>query len=183
MRTARRFVLVHCLGLTLALLCDTAARADVAPSASAASLCAPAQTVLFDCSLHSGKRASICASGDLGPAAGSLQYVFGRRGRVEVQWPVGPEAADWRGSIKAGEVMYAGGGGAYLRLQAGPREYVVYSASGRGWGRKAGVMVLRAGQPKSVQRCVGPAHSLLGPSLRRQANLSADEQELELPSP
>ncbi|MCA0244636.1 MAG: hypothetical protein LCI02_27835 [Proteobacteria bacterium] len=162
------------------------ARADAAPAAPAApSLCSAAETTVFDCPLAGGRRAAVCASADLSASAGTLQYRFGRPGKVELQWPPASAApaADWRAGVKAGQVMYAGGGGAYLRFAAPPFDYVVYSASGRGWGRKAGVMVLKDGQQAAVRRCTAPARSRMNLAFKQQAGLATDEPELELPGP
>ena len=172
-------------GLALMLLSAAGpARADVAPAG--ASLCTAAETTVFDCPLAGGRRAAVCASADLSASAGTLQYRFGRPGKVELQWPPAPTpatAADWRAAVKAGQVMYAGGGGAYLRFAAPPFDYVVYSASGRGWGRKAGVMVLKDGQQAAVRRCTAPARSRMNLAFKQQAGLATDEPELELPGP
>jgi hypothetical protein len=174
-------------GLLMLLSVAGPARADAAPAAP--SLCTAAETTVFDCPLAGGRRAAVCGSADLSASAGTLQYRFGRPGKVELQWPPAPAAAasaaaaDWRAGVKAGQVMYAGGGGAYLRFAAPPFDYVVYSASGRGWGRKAGVMVLKDGQPAAVRRCTAPARSRMNLAFTQQAGLAADEQELELPGP
>ncbi len=167
-------------GLLMLLSAAGPAWADAAPAAP--SLCTAAETTVFDCPLAGGRRAAVCASADLSASAGTLQYRFGRPGKVELQWPPAA-AADWRAAVKAGQVMYAGGGGAYLRFAAPPFEYVVYSASGRGWGRKAGVMVLKDGQTAAVRRCTAPARSRMNLAFTQQAGLAADEQELELPGP
>ncbi|MFT3818727.1 MAG: hypothetical protein QM750_13975 [Rubrivivax sp.] len=163
------------------------ARADGVPAAPALGLCTATETVVFDCPVPGGRRASVCASADLSTSAGTLQYRFGRPGKLELQWlpaaAVPAAAADWRAGVKAGHVMYAGGGGAYLRFAAPPFDYVVYSASGRGWGRKAGVMVLKDGQRAAVRRCAAPAQSRMNLAFSERAGLAADEQELELPGP
>lgn len=181
-RPRRRRVLL----LALPLLGTSVASADVAAPAGASTpmvtLCRTGESVVFECPVARGRRVAVCGSADLTTTAGSLQYRFGRAAQLELQWPPVP-AADWRSQVKAGQVMYAGGGGAYLRFAAPAAEYVVYSAVGRGWGRKAGVMVLQDGQQKSVQRCRAPARSRLGPALARQAGLAEDAEELELPPP
>lgn len=167
------------LPAALALLCTAA---SAAATSVAATLCRAGETVVFDCPIAHGKRASACASAALTAAAGTLQFRLGSLSKAELQWPAAP-AENWRDRVKAGQVMYAGGGGAYLRFAAPPLEYVVYSALGRGWGHKAGVMVLQDGQPKSVLRCRAPATGTMGPALARRAGLPEDGQELELPPP
>jgi hypothetical protein len=55
------------------------------------------------------------------------------------------------------------------------------TATGRGWGEKTGLFVLKDGQMISNLKCTGKYESQLGWALFEQAGIAQDAQELELP--
>ena len=140
--------------------------------------CAAAERTLFGCS-SGAKTIAICASAALSATSGSLQYRFGRPGSPELAYPAA--GADWRAATRAGSLMFSGGGGAYLAFTNERYRYIVYSASGRGWGNKAGVVVERAGKRIASVACKGPVASEIGPSLFSVAGIEAAEGEFDLP--
>jgi hypothetical protein len=77
--------------------------------------------------------------------------------------------------------MYSGGGGAFVRFDRGGYTYTVFTAIGRGWGQKEGVVVDTPGQRRIYLPCLQPAESLLGEDWFRQAGLPPAQSEFELP--
>jgi hypothetical protein len=145
---------------------------------AADSLCSGQETRVFNCAAGS-KIVSVCASTTLTKSAGYLQYRFGSKTAAEVQIPAAQTHPDT--SIKAGNLMFAGGGGAYLRFANGGYEYVVYTAIGKGWGTKEGVAVQKGGKPVANIKCSKLAESKLGAEFFEQAGLASDEGDFDLP--
>lgn len=162
------------------VLAGAAADAHAGPTAPAG-LCQPGEGVVFSCPAGR-KQIAVCATPGLGPAGGLLQYRFGRSGAPELQHPpANADAPDWRASVRAGSLMFSGGGGAWLAFDKGDHRYVVYTAIGRGWGTQEGVVVERAGRRIAHVPCTQPAQSQLGPDLASRAGITADTREFELP--
>jgi hypothetical protein len=136
--------------------------------------CAAEEQVLFACS--TGKKVvAVCASADLT----ALQYRFGPPEAPELVWPADPQPP--HNEITAGTLAFSGGGGAYLRFSRSVYDYIVYTAIGKDWGEKAGVVVEKSGQQLAHLPCVGAVVSELGPELFEQAELAEDEQGFDLP--
>lgn len=55
--------------------------------ALAATHCTEGEVTLFSCQLKKGKTVSVCASKDLSPTTGYLQYRFGKIGKIEMSLP------------------------------------------------------------------------------------------------
>ncbi|WP_348756823.1 hypothetical protein [uncultured Aquincola sp.] len=165
----------------LAALATGSAAATPAATPAAASLCQPGEDTVFSCPAGR-KQIAVCASPGLGATGGQLQYRFGRPGAVELQYPPADgSTADWRASVRAGSLMFSGGGGAWLALDKGDHRYVVYTAIGRGWGTKEGVVVERAGRRIAHVPCTQAAQSQLGPDLASRAGIAPDTREFDLP--
>lgn len=147
-------------------------------AAAEASLCHADETVVFSCSVGS-KLVSVCATADLADVGGSLQYRFGKAGAVELAYPENPKT--WRTVATSGVMMLAGGGGAHLAFDRGDYRYVVYTAIGRGWGEKAGLLVERGGDQLKAWPCTDTVQSQLGPVLFSQGSFPKDEQGFHLP--
>jgi hypothetical protein len=144
-------------------------------------LCGAGEEPVFSCGVSGQRIVSACASAGLSPSAGSLIYKLGKSGKADIVLPASTDG--WRQQVSWGQVMYAGGGGSYLRFNAEPYTYVVYSAVGRGWGEKNGVMVLNDGRMASFHRCLGRVQSELGPALFQRAGVAEDREALVLPPP
>ncbi|MCP5197344.1 MAG: hypothetical protein H6974_11240 [Gammaproteobacteria bacterium] len=140
--------------------------------------CAADESVLFAC-VTGKKTVAVCALGDRSPTAGALQYRFGPPDAPELVWPNLPQPQ--HAGITAGTLAFSGGGGAYLRLTKGAYAYVVYTAIGKGWGEKAGVVVEKNGESIAHLPCTGAVVSELGPALFEQAGLAEDAQGFDLP--
>lgn len=149
----------------------------VAGEAAAASHCTVGEQTLFAC--NTGRKLlSVCASADLARDAGVVQYRFGAAGEAPF---ILPKAADWRAAVRGGSLMFSGGGGAYLAFANPPYRYVVYTAIGRGWGSRAGVVVEKHGRRIANLPCAGAAASVLGPDLFARAGIAEDSTGFELP--
>jgi hypothetical protein len=140
--------------------------------------CMPPDQAVFSCSTGT-KLVAVCRTQDLTPRSGALQYRFGRLAAVELSHP--PTGADWRAVTQGGTLTYSGGGGAFLAFTNLPYRYIVYSAVGRGWGSKAGVVVEKGGKRIASLACKGRAASQLGPDLFAQAGIEEAEDGFELP--
>lgn len=68
--------------LLLVPLIAIAGGEPVVSAAAASGLCGPAETTYFNCQTGSGKAISLC-----GRLPDRLQYRYGRRGKVELQFP------------------------------------------------------------------------------------------------
>jgi hypothetical protein len=157
------------------------ARAPNDKKASPASHCNVEETIVFSCPVKGQKIVSVCASNDLTATTGSLIYRFGKKNQIEKTLPDRAEA--WRSTVRLGNVMYAGGGGFYVGFKSNEYTYVAYSAVGRGWGTKDGLMVMKGEEELSVYRCLrspslGAVHRLF-----ESAGLEVEDNKIELPDP
>lgn len=147
-------------------------------AAAAPVACAAPQQTVFSCSTGT-KTVSVCASADLAATTGAVQYRFGRPRAAELAYP--PDGADWRAVTRGGTLAFSGGGGAYLAFEKAPYRYVVFTAVGKGWGSKAGVVVEQSGRRIATLACKGPVISELGPDLFSKAAIAPAESDFELP--
>ncbi|MDD4963257.1 MAG: hypothetical protein PHI11_04980 [Gallionella sp.] len=148
------------------------------PLFAAGSHCSTTEETVFSC--HLGRKVvSVCASKALDAQSGYLQYRFGALGKSELMFPktdVAPKTV-----VQARTLMFAGGGGAYLRFNRGVISYVVYTAIGKGWGTKDGVAVERKGKTIAHFDCKDVPVSEMGEAFFTRAGLPEDAQEFELP--
>ncbi|OYX02939.1 MAG: hypothetical protein B7Z15_18690 [Rhizobiales bacterium 32-66-8] len=154
-------------------------------ASGAPTLCRPGETVVFSCPTG-GRTASVCASADLSSATGTMTYRYGRPDAVELSFPAaGVRPAD---AFTSGTLMFAGGGGAWLRFENGGVRYTVFSAIGK-WGRGgaplgvAGVAVQKGGTEIANVRCRADPTGELGPDFFARAGLktAAPDAEFEIP--
>jgi hypothetical protein len=142
-------------------------------------LCGADEDIDFSCA--AGKKTiSVCASKDLAPGHGYIQYRFGSPAKVELTVPA-DKSSPTPESPLAGSMMFSGGGGAYLRFIAGDFNYVVYTAIGKGWGTKDGVAVERGGKRVGHVSCSEEPMSGLGDELFTKAGLKPDTGDFDLP--
>ena len=147
-------------------------------SAVHAAGCPATQQTLFTCSTGRSTLA-VCTTPDLSVTTGTLQYRFGRTGAVPWTYPLAD--ADWRAVTRGATLAFSGGGGAYLAFDRPPYRYVVYTATGRGWGRKAGVVTEKDGLRIANLVCKGKERAELGPDLFERAGVSEDTVGFDLP--
>lgn len=148
-----------------------------AVSHAAPSHCTAEEKTVFSCSVGE-KTVSVCASKELSPTAGSIQYRFGSEGHPEIRLP--DPAAHPATAAKGGTLMYSGGGGAFLRFSKGEYNYVVYTGSGKGW-KKDGVVVDKGGKLIANFRCKGAPVSELGPEFFQGSGMPEDERAFDIP--
>lgn len=156
--------------------------ADGTASAGESPLCQPSEAVVFSCPVKGQRTVSVCASKPLSSTEGYLQYRFGKGDKSEITLPKDASSvANWRKEVTSRSLMFAGGGGAYLRFNNQAYAYVVYTAIGRGWGEKQGLFVLKDGQMIANLKCAGKHQTQMGLALFEQAGIAEDAEELELP--
>ncbi|WP_394809388.1 hypothetical protein [Nitrosomonas sp.] len=144
------------------------------------SLCDAQEQVIFSCSLGK-KMVSVCASNDFSASSGYLQYRFGQKGALELVFPDLTESAPASLFVQARTLMFAGGGGGYLRFINGQHQYIVYTAIGKGWGAKDGVAVEKSNQLITNLGCQDIPVSKLSEEFFTHAGLSADQNEFQIP--
>ena len=151
-----------------------------APAWAAESHCRAQERIVFSCSLGK-KTVSVCASADLSATTGYLQYRFGPRGALELAFPDLTQATPAASYVQARTLMFAGGGGGYLRFVNGVYHYIVYAAIGKGWGAKDGVAVEKNGQLVTNWECQDVPVSELSEELFNRAGLPVDRHEFQIP--
>lgn len=150
------------------------------PAWAAESHCRAQEHIIFSCSVGK-KTVSVCASADLSATTGYLQYRFGPKGALELVFPDMTQASTAASYVQARTLMFAGGGGGYLRFINGAHQYIVYSAIGKGWGPKDGVAVERNGQLVVNLECRDVPLSELSEEFFNRAGLPADRHEFQIP--
>ncbi|MDD1621193.1 MAG: hypothetical protein LUQ11_06900 [Methylococcaceae bacterium] len=149
------------------------------PALATATHCSAQEQTVFSCSL--GKKiVSVCASKDISPTNGYVQYRFGPKNTPELLFPASTELAN-RAIMRSGIYMFSGGGGAYLRFINGQYNYIVYTAIGKGWGNKDGVAVEKDNKLIANLKCQDVPNSKLGEDFFTSSGLIADENEFSLP--
>jgi hypothetical protein len=148
-------------------------------SAAPPTLCMGDETVVYGCT--AGKKIiSVCASKDASAEHGYLQYRFGPVAKPELMIPADKSVPPAKSAL-AGNLVFSGGGGAYLRFKAGDYEYVVYTAIGRGWGTKDGVAVEQNGKRRGHVSCRDEPRSEMGPDYFGKLGLREDPTYFDLP--
>ncbi|MBL8519075.1 MAG: hypothetical protein JNK75_00255 [Betaproteobacteria bacterium] len=162
----------------------TATGAKAATPATPPSLCTANEAIVFTCSTGA-KVASVCASRDLSPKAGTATYRFGAPGAMpEMSLPEVPQHPSR--AVYGQTETFAAGGGAWLRFTRGAHAYIVFTGIGK-WGKggavaeKAGVIVEKDGKRIAVVRCRGKETSELGPDWFEKAGIAHRQEEFLFP--
>ncbi len=150
------------------------------PAWAAESHCRAEERIIFSCSLGK-KTVSVCASAELSAASGYLQYRFGPKDALELAFPEVTQATPAASYVQARTLMFAGGGGGYLRFINGAHHYIVYTAIGKGWGEKDGVAVEQNGQLVVNLECRDVPRSELSEEFFNRAGLAVDQHEFGIP--
>ena len=150
------------------------------PVGAAESLCQEQEQIIFSCSLDK-KMVSVCASTDFSSSSGYLQYRFGQKNALELAFPALTESVRSHPHIQARTLLFAGGGGGYLRFITGNYNYIVYTAIGKGWGAKDGVAVEKNHRLVVNMECQDIPVSKLGEEFFTRAGLSIDQHEFLIP--
>ena len=163
---------VACLGGLIALIS--------LPVGATESHCQEQEQIIFSCSLGK-KMVSVCASADFSASSGYLQYRFGQKNALELAFPALTASTRLSQYVQARTLLFAGGGGGYLRFINGQYHYIVYTAIGRGWGIKDGVAIEKNNQLIANLQCRNIPVSKLSEEFFIHAGLSADQNEFEIP--
>ncbi|MFG1464017.1 hypothetical protein V5F77_14075 [Xanthobacter sp. DSM 24535] len=146
------------------------------------SLCKADEAVIFSCPTEA-RIISVCASGDFASGRGAVQYRYGRTHSVELTYPEpGTPPAK---AFTAGRLMFAGGGGAWLRFEKPPFRYTVFTAIGK-WNPQggplgiAGVAVEKDGKALADIACRTDPVSVLGSDFFQRAGVKL-EGEFDIP--
>lgn len=91
-------------------------------------LCRPDEVVLFQCKLKT-RLLSLCASKDISPTAGKLQYRFGTPQKIELTYPKTPQSA--AGNFFISAVIYPGGDETHIRFNNKGFDYILFDKSVR----------------------------------------------------
>ena len=135
---------ISVLGAALALLFAT-------PVVEAAhrSHCTGGEVAVFTCPIGD-KTVSLCASADRSFSSGTLQYRFGRIGKVEMNYP--EKAAASRKAFRGGLALYGSGGSSYVRFVRAGVAYTLYRYSGIGH-QEDGLVVSRGDRKLTAAKC------------------------------
>lgn len=140
--------------------------------------CTKQEDTVFSCTINQ-KIVSVCASKNLSPSTGYLQYRFGNKGSPELVFPSLTDLP--KKYTQAKTLMFSGGGGAYIRFIKDQFSYVVYTAIGKGWGTKDGVAVEKNKKISSNFKCKDVPTSMLNADFFKKAGIPEDPDEFELP--
>ena len=84
-------------------------------------------------------------------------------------------------AIQGRPLMFAGGGGGYLRFINEPYHYIVYSAIGKGWGAKDGVAVEKNQTRIAYWECQDIPVSKFTDAFFTDKGIAADQCEFLIP--
>ncbi|NTX26553.1 hypothetical protein HT746_05275 [Burkholderia pyrrocinia] len=107
-------------------------------------LCQSHEEIYFSCSLG-GKIISLCASGNVSPNNGYVQYRYGVLDHIEIQFPNKPYPPNARfeiSDISAGNLNYV-----HIKFKSGKYDYVIYQ------GSPSGVYIKKRGNLISNKIC------------------------------
>jgi hypothetical protein len=141
------------------------------------SLCNTGEAVVFSCS--TGKKIiSVCASENLSANSGYVHYRFGAKEKIELSFPDNQSHPSLY--VTSGNLMYSGGGGAYMRFNNGAYSYVVYSGMGKGWD-KEGVAVEKNGKLLSNIVCKDTSVGVFGSEFFTANGIPDDKNGFDIP--
>lgn len=145
--------------------------------ARAASLCKASETIVMSC--RAGARTiSVCASPDLSPTKGYLEYRAARNGQLEITLP--SERQHPAQTVRAGSFQFGMGEGNYLRFSNGGTDYLPYAAVGKYGDTVRGVTVESNGNAIAHVECGASAldmDSLDAEVLQTRHGIPADTRE------
>src|ERR1700733_9023089 len=109
---------MSCLMILLVVAC-----VEVSAYADEATLCQSYEEIYFSCPVGD-KVISLCASGNISPKNGYVQYRFGTRTHIELEFPDKPYPPGSRFSISdihEGSLDYT-----HVKFKSGGYDYVIY---------------------------------------------------------
>lgn len=135
-----------CISLQMAL--------PAVAGADETTLCGSSEEVYFSC-LVDKKIVSLCASGNISPANGYVQYRFGMPKAIELQYPELPRPPKNIFSISdiaAGNVSFT-----HVKFRSGAYDYVLYQ------GHPSGVYVVKGGRLVANHVCQAGDYASISP--------------------
>ncbi|WP_156432240.1 hypothetical protein [Burkholderia latens] len=102
-------------------------------------LCQPHEEIYFSCPVG-GKIVSLCASGNISPNNGYVQYRFGAVNRIELQFPGKPYPPN--GYFEISDVYFGNLDYVHVKFKSGIYNYVIYQGDRSGvYVKKNGILV------------------------------------------
>lgn len=121
-------------------------------------LCAPFEEIYFSCPVGH-KVISVCASGNISPENGYVQYRIGRPGRVEFQYPKMPDPP--RRNFAISDISGGNLNIVHLKFKSGSYNYVLYQ------GNVSGVYVKENGKIVANLMCGSGGYKTISPRAMR----------------
>ncbi|MDR6393131.1 hypothetical protein [Paraburkholderia phenoliruptrix] len=119
-----------------------------------ATLCNAHEEIYFSC--HVGEKiVSVCASGNISPKNGYVQYRFGKLGRIELEYPKLPYPP--MGFFSISDIDQGNVQTTHLKFKSGRYNYVVYS------GFPSGLYVKKDGRIISNLICDSGGYESISP--------------------
>jgi hypothetical protein len=112
--------------------------------ADGATLCILHEEVYFSCPIG-GRVMSVCASGNISPDNGYVQYRFGRMGKIEHEFPGKPSPP--RKTFSISDISEGNSRFTHLKFNTGRYHYVLYQ------GSPSGIYVKKDGKVVSNRNC------------------------------
>lgn len=166
----RSFELKWFHGLSLFCLCFSAAAQPC--GANNDTLCRPTEEVYFSCATRSERIISLCASGNISPNNGHVQYRFGGLGDIELQYPRVADVPFNRFFIS--DIHASGVSFTHVRFKSNGYDYVIYD------GFPSGVYVLKDGRNVANHVCSsGAATYRLSPRAFRGITTVPPDDEID----
>ena len=121
-------------------------------------LCAPHEDIYFSC--HEGRKIiSVCASGNISPVNGYVQYRIGRPNAIEMEYPDMPNSPKehfYLSNISGGNLNFT-----HLKFTSSKYNYVVFA------GDVSGVYVKKDGKTLANLRCEAGDYRRFSPKMSR----------------
>ena len=142
----------------LILLCFLPSATVFAVQNEEKTLCAPHEEIYFSC--HAGKKIiSVCASGNISPNNGYVQYRIGIPGSVELEYPDMPKSP--KGHFSLSNISGGNLNIEHLKFNSGKYNYVVYD------GDISGVYVRKNGKTLANLQCEAGIYQHFSPKISR----------------
>lgn len=127
---------------------------DIKAGASEVTLCQSHEEVYFNCQ-SDGRLLSVCASGNVSPDNGYVQYRFGVNKKIELEYPRKSYPPRKRFSIS--DIAEGNANFTHLKFNSGGFHYVLYQ------GDSSGIYVKRNGRVISSRRCDSGVYQPISP--------------------
>jgi hypothetical protein len=145
--------------------------------------CKAEEDTIFACSSAENDSVALCASRDVSPTTGSIQLRVGTEGQPDNVFPGdAPGSPSFRDVDKGATLTFAGGGGAYVRVDMPEASLVLYTAIGEGFD-ESGLVIEQNKQVAGHFKCKDNPSSQLGPDFFQKTGMPQGATELDFPLP